>query len=55
MKKKHGSYVKKGDSLAVIHANDPLKLEEAKKRLIQSYTITTEKVEQQPVIKEVIV
>ena len=55
LKKKHGDFVKKGESLAVIHANNRQKLEEAKERLRNAYSITSNKVEKQPVIKDVIV
>jgi len=40
--KKKGDYVKKGDSLATIHANDLSKLETAKKRFLAAYSFTEE-------------
>jgi len=39
---KKGDYVKKGDSLATIHANDLSKLETAKKRFLAAYSFTEE-------------
>lgn len=52
--KKKGDAVKKGDPLAVIHASDPEKLSEAKKRLLESYEFTSQKPEVPPLIKDII-
>ena len=52
--KKKGDAVKKGDPLAVIHASDPEKLSEAKKRLQESYEFTSQKPEVPPLIKDII-
>ena len=52
--KKKGDAVKKGDPLAVIHASDPEKLTEAKKRLLESYELTSQKPEAAPLIKDII-
>ena len=52
--KKKGDAVKKGDPLAVIHASDPEKLSEAKKRLLESYELTSQKPEVPPLIKDII-
>lgn len=52
--KKKGDAVKKGDPLAVIHASDPEKLSEAKKRLLESYEFTSHKPEVPPLIKDII-
>ncbi|HJC37803.1 MAG TPA: pyrimidine-nucleoside phosphorylase [Candidatus Mediterraneibacter faecigallinarum] len=52
--KKKGDAVKKGDPLAVIHASDPEKLSEAKKRLLESYEFTPQKPEVPPLIKDII-
>ena len=52
--KKKGDAVKKGDPLAVIHASDPEKLTEAKKRLLESYEFTSQKPEAAPLIKDII-
>ena len=46
--------MKEQEVLAIIHANDKEKLELAKKRLLESYVISNEPVEKQPVIKNVI-
>lgn len=54
LQKKHGDYVKVGDSLATIHANDKDKLLEAKKRLREAYVITVSDVQKNPLIKSVI-
>ena len=55
LKKKHGDFVNEGDSLAVIHANDLNKLAEAKKRLLNAYSINENKVDKQPVIKDIVI
>lgn len=52
--KKKGDAVKKGDTLAVIHASNPEKLSEAKKRLLDSYEFTSQKPEVLPLIKDII-
>ena len=52
--KKKGDAVKKGEPLAVIHASDPGKLSEAKKRLLESYEFTSQKPEAAPLIKDII-
>lgn len=40
LEKKTGDYVKKGDTVAVLHANDDKKLKEALKRLKKAYTFS---------------
>ena len=52
--RKKGDKVKKGDPLAVIHASDPEKLSEAKKRLLAAYEFTDRKPPVSPLIKEII-
>ena len=54
LKKKVGDYVKKGEALAVIHANDAMKAEEAKRRLLAAYSITNAKPEKLPFIKAIV-
>lgn len=54
LKHKVGDYVKAGDTLAVIHANDETKLLAAEERLKKAYSITEEKPERRPLIKAVI-
>ncbi|NLL79138.1 MAG: pyrimidine-nucleoside phosphorylase [Clostridiales bacterium] len=54
LRKKKGDFVKKGECLAVIYANDREKLEIAKKRFLKAYTITKEMGEIPPFIKGVI-
>lgn len=54
LNKKVGSAVKKGEPLAFIHANDEQKLEEAKDRLINAFTISGEYVESRKLIKGII-
>ena len=54
LQKKVGDYVKQGEALAVIHANDALKCEAAIKRFIQAYTITDEKTDRLTLIKGII-
>ncbi len=52
--KKKGDYVKKGDSLATIHANDRMKLETAKKRFLEAYSFTEKAFEPEPLIRGVV-
>lgn len=52
--KKKGDYVKAGEPLAVIHANDRTLLEEAKRRLSDCYEISEKDSPKQPLIKAVI-
>ena len=52
--KKRGDYVKRGEALAAIYGNDKEKMLLAKKRFLQAYTFSTEKVEKEPLIKGVI-
>lgn len=54
LKKKVGDYVKKGEPLAVIHANDRIKMEAAAKRFTDAYTFSAGPVEKQPFIKGII-
>lgn len=54
LEKKYGDYVKQGECLAVIHANDIEKLQSAEARLINAYAIQTNPVESRSVIKRVI-
>ena len=53
--KKVGDAVKKGESLAVIHANDQAKLDMAKERFLQAYTIASDPVEKKPLIKGLVI
>ena len=55
LNKKRGDKVVKGDVLATIHANDEEKLAQAKKRLIDAYTIVEEIIDKETLIKGVIV
>ena len=52
--KKKGDAVRKGEPLAVIHANDEELLGQAAERLASAYTLTEMKPEAIPLIKEVI-
>ncbi|MCH5250138.1 MAG: pyrimidine-nucleoside phosphorylase [Lachnospiraceae bacterium] len=52
--KKVGDYVKAGESLATIHANDRDKLETAKRRFLNSYTICNEPVKPSELIKGIV-
>lgn len=54
LQKKVGDYVKKGDVLAILHANDTDKAETAKLRFLQAYHITPEKPELKPFIRTII-
>ncbi len=53
--KKVGDAVKKRESLATIHANDQAKLDMAKERFLQAYTIDEEPVEKKPLIKGIVI
>lgn len=52
--KKVGDLVKKGESLATIHANDKGKLEAAKARFLQAYQISDTLVEKKKLIKGIV-
>ena len=52
--KKVGDEVKKGDVLALLHANDTKKLSVAKERLYKSYSFSEKTVEKKPLIKGII-
>ena len=52
--KKVGDEVKKGDVLALLHANDAKKLSVAKERLYKSYSFSEKTVEKKPLIKGII-
>lgn len=54
LKKKAGDYVKKGDALAVIHANSRRKLEAASERYRNALTVTDRPVERKPLIKGIV-
>ena len=52
--KKVGDSVKKGESIATIHASDPAKAAEAAEKLLACYTFTDQPVELKPFIKAII-
>ena len=52
--KKKGDYVRKGEPLAAIHANDRKLLEKAKERLASCYEFSGTRPEKQPLIRAVI-
>lgn len=52
--KKVGDYVKKGEALATIHANDKQKLKTAKARFLKAYHFSPETIERGALIKEII-
>lgn len=54
LKKKKGDFVKKGEPLAEIHANDMQKLKDAQERLSKAYIIDDEKPFETPFIKGII-
>lgn len=54
LQKKVGDYVKKGDVLAVLHANDEQKVKTATERFLRAYHITSEKPEMKSFIREII-
>ncbi|WIF94205.1 pyrimidine-nucleoside phosphorylase [Caminicella sporogenes] len=52
--KKIGDYVKKGEAIATIHANDDEKKKVAAKMILEAYEIVNEKVERKPLIKGIV-
>lgn len=54
LSKKVGDYVKKGEALATIHANDSEKLRLAKDRFIKAYTFSETPVEKKKLIKGIV-
>ncbi|MEE0885160.1 MAG: pyrimidine-nucleoside phosphorylase, partial [Faecalimonas sp.] len=54
LNKKRGDKVKNGDVLATIHANDRAKLEQARRLILEAYTILDNPVEKDTLIKEII-
>lgn len=52
--KKVGDFVKAGDSLATVYANDQTKLQEARSRFLQAYTISDKMAQKRPLICDVI-
>ena len=52
--KKKGDYVKAGEALAILHANDMEKLNAAEARLKKAYVITEEKPEKAPMIRDIL-
>lgn len=52
--RKKGEYIRKGEPLAVIHANSRDKVKEAEKRLLEAYTVAEGKPVPEPLIKEII-
>ena len=52
--KKVGDYVKEGESLVQIHANDQAKLEAAKDRFIKAYEFSNTKIDKKPFIKGIV-
>lgn len=55
LEKKVGDVVKKGDTLAYLHANDEDKAQIATERFLRAYHISEEKPETSPLIKKIIV
>ena len=54
LSKKVGDFVRKGESLAVIHANDSEKLRSAKERFLKAYTFSEAPVEKKKLIKGIV-
>lgn len=50
LKKKAGDFVRKGEVLAVIHANEPARLQEAKERFLAACFFSSEKPQKRPLI-----
>ena len=54
LEKKIGNFVKAGDTLAVIHANDELKAEQAAQMLLNAYSFDTKSPSNRPFIRGVV-
>lgn len=54
LEKKVGDYVKKGDVLAYLHANEKTRLETARERLLKAYQIGNQEKKEGPVIIDVV-
>ncbi len=54
LSKKVGDFVRKGEALAVIHANDSEKLRSAKERFLKAYTFSEAPVEKKKLIKGIV-
>ncbi len=54
LKKKKGDYVKVGDVLGILHANDAVKAQAVEARFLKAYEITGNKAEKEPLIKGII-
>ena len=54
LRKKVGDFVKKGETLAVLHGNDREKMTQARQRFLQAYSFSQNIVEKSPLIKGVI-
>jgi len=54
LKKKTSDQISKGDTLAVLHYNDSKNLDEAKKKLLNAFTITEEQKKKNQLIYEII-
>lgn len=52
--KKKGDYVKAGESLATIYANDEAKMQETARRFLSAYTFSTEPVKKTALIKGIV-
>jgi pyrimidine-nucleoside phosphorylase len=52
--KKVGDFVKKGESLATLHANSEKKADDAEARFIKAYTIGSTPTEKKPIIKGIV-
>lgn len=52
--KKAGDYVKEGEPLAILHANDARKAEQARVRLLEAYTLSCKPPRKTPLIQEII-
>lgn len=54
LEKKIGDFVKKGETLAIIHGNDSAKIESAKERFLRAYSISNQKVLKEKIIQGII-
>ena len=52
--RKLGDYVKKGEPLAVLHGNDPKRMQEARKRFLEAYSFSSDPVNRPSLVRGII-
>jgi len=54
LKKRRGDYIRSGETLAVIHGNDPARIARVQEKLRAAYTLAAEPPQPQPLVYEII-